>query len=92
PHGGPKVFTGDDPQIPAIDERSKSHQDERKVPSLCCFWPSVICVEKKSKVYRGDFITEFDPAGTELGKEARIWRTYVKQSDKWDAELVDGWN
>ncbi|CAE6511910.1 unnamed protein product [Rhizoctonia solani] len=34
----------------------------------------------------------FDEYGTELGKEARVWKVYVKETDKWDAELVDGWN
>lgn len=30
--------------------------------------------------------------GAELGKDARFWKTYVKEADQWDAELVDGWN
>ncbi|KAH7329768.1 hypothetical protein B0J17DRAFT_679583 [Rhizoctonia solani] len=47
--------------------------------------------QDENKAYIGD-IPEFDAAGTELGKEARIWKIYVEQSDQWDAELVDGWN
>ncbi|EUC61819.1 hypothetical protein RSOL_407680 [Rhizoctonia solani AG-3 Rhs1AP] len=35
---------------------------------------------------------EFDEYGAELGKEAKIWKVYVDETDKWDAELVDGWN
>ncbi|CCO32091.1 hypothetical protein BN14_06144 [Rhizoctonia solani AG-1 IB] len=27
-----------------------------------------------------------------MGKEARIWKIYVKEADKWDTELIDGWN
>ncbi|CAE6496081.1 unnamed protein product [Rhizoctonia solani] len=27
-----------------------------------------------------------------LGKESRFWKTYVKEADRWDEELVDGWN
>ncbi|KAF8598465.1 hypothetical protein BDV93DRAFT_512473 [Ceratobasidium sp. AG-I] len=30
--------------------------------------------------------------GAELGKDARFWKTYVKEADQWDAELVDGWS
>ncbi|KAH7329766.1 hypothetical protein B0J17DRAFT_580525, partial [Rhizoctonia solani] len=33
-----------------------------------------------------------DEYGTELGKEARVWKVYVKETDVWDTELVDGWN
>ncbi|CAE6434554.1 unnamed protein product [Rhizoctonia solani] len=27
-----------------------------------------------------------------LGKEAKFWKTYVKEADRWDEELVGGWN
>ncbi|KAF8608429.1 hypothetical protein BDV93DRAFT_249423 [Ceratobasidium sp. AG-I] len=33
-----------------------------------------------------------DEYGAELGKDARFWKTYVKEADQWDAELVDGWS
>ncbi|CAE6418761.1 unnamed protein product [Rhizoctonia solani] len=35
---------------------------------------------------------EPDEYGAELGKEARVWKVYVKETDRWDTELVDGWN
>ncbi|CUA69764.1 hypothetical protein RSOLAG22IIIB_08685 [Rhizoctonia solani] len=35
---------------------------------------------------------EPDEYGAELGKEARVWKIYVQETDKWDKELVDGWN
>ncbi|CAE6384336.1 unnamed protein product [Rhizoctonia solani] len=35
---------------------------------------------------------EPDEYGAELGKEARVWKVYVKEADRLDAELVDGWN
>ncbi|CAE6522286.1 unnamed protein product [Rhizoctonia solani] len=35
---------------------------------------------------------EPDEYGAELGKEARVWKVYVQETDKWDRELVDGWN
>ncbi|GAB1516988.1 hypothetical protein RhiTH_000031 [Rhizoctonia solani] len=37
-------------------------------------------------------LLEPDEEGTEMGKEARVWKIYVKEADKWDAELIDGWN
>ncbi|CAE6410737.1 unnamed protein product [Rhizoctonia solani] len=45
-----------------------------------------------SKLYTSDSIPEFDEYGAELGKEAKVWKVYVDETDKWDAELVDGWN
>ncbi|CAE7071669.1 unnamed protein product [Rhizoctonia solani] len=33
-----------------------------------------------------------DEEGAELSKDARIWKVYVGETDKWDAEMVDGWN
>ncbi|CAE6386417.1 unnamed protein product [Rhizoctonia solani] len=39
-----------------------------------------------------DPIMEPDEYGAELGKEARVWRIYVRESDRSDAELVDRWN
>ncbi|KAH7329769.1 hypothetical protein B0J17DRAFT_206787 [Rhizoctonia solani] len=35
---------------------------------------------------------EFDQHGAELGKDARFWKVYVKETDDWDEELVHGWN
>ncbi|CAE6417384.1 unnamed protein product [Rhizoctonia solani] len=45
-----------------------------------------------SKLYSADAIPEFDEYGAELGKEAKVWKVYVNETDRWDAELVDGWN
>ncbi|CAE6470173.1 unnamed protein product [Rhizoctonia solani] len=35
---------------------------------------------------------DFDEYGAELEPDARVWKTYVKEADKFDAEQVDGWN
>jgi hypothetical protein len=35
---------------------------------------------------------ESDEYGAELTEDARVWKVYVKEADRWDAELVDGWN
>ncbi|CUA77041.1 hypothetical protein RSOLAG22IIIB_12500 [Rhizoctonia solani] len=45
-----------------------------------------------SKLYSADTIPKFDEYGAELGKEARVWKVYIDETDRWDAELVDGWN
>ncbi|KAH7318034.1 hypothetical protein B0J17DRAFT_305447 [Rhizoctonia solani] len=34
----------------------------------------------------------FDEYGAELEPDARVWKTYVKEADKFDAEQVEGWN
>ncbi|KAG9089379.1 hypothetical protein FRC06_001574 [Ceratobasidium sp. 370] len=34
----------------------------------------------------------FDEYGQELGKSARFWKAYVRESKVWDADMVDGWN
>ncbi|KAH7313248.1 hypothetical protein B0J17DRAFT_751293, partial [Rhizoctonia solani] len=33
-----------------------------------------------------------DEYGAELEPDARVWKTYVKEADKFDAEQVEGWN
>lgn len=38
-----------------------------------------------------------DPAqhneyGAELGPDARVWATYVREADQYDYELVEKWN
>ncbi|CUA75552.1 hypothetical protein RSOLAG22IIIB_05950 [Rhizoctonia solani] len=35
---------------------------------------------------------EFDGEGKELGPDAQVWKTYVREADRVDEELVDGWN
>ncbi|KAG8748825.1 hypothetical protein FRC11_011845, partial [Ceratobasidium sp. 423] len=35
---------------------------------------------------------EFDEEGKELSPDAQVWKTYVKEADRVDEELVDGWN
>ncbi|CAE6436861.1 unnamed protein product, partial [Rhizoctonia solani] len=35
---------------------------------------------------------EFDEEKKELGPDAQVWKTYVKEADRIDEELVDGWN
>ncbi|KAG9122876.1 hypothetical protein FRC07_000562 [Ceratobasidium sp. 392] len=33
-----------------------------------------------------------DKSGEEMTREARVWRTYVRESDRWDKEMIDGRN
>ncbi|CUA77322.1 hypothetical protein RSOLAG22IIIB_06650 [Rhizoctonia solani] len=35
---------------------------------------------------------EFDEPGKELDPDAQVWKTYVREADQVDEELVDGWN
>ncbi|KAG8683476.1 hypothetical protein FRC09_016062, partial [Ceratobasidium sp. 395] len=47
-----------------------------------------------TKEFKGVLVgpEEYDEYGAELGQDARFWKTYVREADRWDAELVDGWN
>ncbi|KAG8793665.1 hypothetical protein FRC12_002069 [Ceratobasidium sp. 428] len=33
-----------------------------------------------------------DLPGEEMAKDARVWKTYVKEADRWDKEMIDGRN
>ncbi|KAG9120543.1 hypothetical protein FRC07_003923 [Ceratobasidium sp. 392] len=33
-----------------------------------------------------------DPPGEEMSKDARVWKTYVREADRWDKEMIDGRN
>ncbi|KEP47916.1 putative transmembrane protein [Rhizoctonia solani 123E] len=35
---------------------------------------------------------ERDEYGAEMGKDARVWKIYVRETDRADTELVEGWN
>ncbi|CCO34117.1 hypothetical protein BN14_08209 [Rhizoctonia solani AG-1 IB] len=49
--------------------------------------------QARYRVYQADDpMLEPDEYGAELTKDARVWKVYVKEADRWDAELVDGWN
>ncbi|CCO34211.1 hypothetical protein BN14_08305 [Rhizoctonia solani AG-1 IB] len=37
-------------------------------------------------------LDDSDLYGAELSRDARVWRVYVKEADRHDRELVDGWN
>ncbi|KAG8732119.1 hypothetical protein FRC11_000651 [Ceratobasidium sp. 423] len=43
-------------------------------------------------VPRGGSAEDFGMEGAELSKEATIWKSYVKEADEYDKELVEGWN
>ncbi|KAH7319547.1 hypothetical protein B0J17DRAFT_773142 [Rhizoctonia solani] len=32
-----------------------------------------------------------DERGAELGREARVWKVYAGEADRWDREVVEGW-
>ncbi|CAE6423775.1 unnamed protein product, partial [Rhizoctonia solani] len=42
--------------------------------------------------YTTDGPQEFDEDGKELGPDAQVWKTYVREADQVDRELVEGWN
>ncbi|QRV94411.1 transmembrane protein [Ceratobasidium sp. AG-Ba] len=34
----------------------------------------------------------YDDYGQELGKDARVWKAYVREASRHDADMVEGWN
>ncbi|CUA70954.1 Mediator of RNA polymerase II transcription subunit 12 [Rhizoctonia solani] len=42
--------------------------------------------------YPVDAPQEFDEPGKELDPDAQVWKTYVREADQVDEEMVDGWN
>ncbi|KAH7325494.1 hypothetical protein B0J17DRAFT_722962 [Rhizoctonia solani] len=61
----------------------------------CASQTSPLPEAKESKAqpfYLAEPPQEFDEEGKELGPDAQVWRTYVKEADRVDEELVDGWN
>ncbi|KAG8709839.1 hypothetical protein FRC11_005170 [Ceratobasidium sp. 423] len=67
---------------PIVDNASTC----KTVLSLSYFDPNSI------QCYLVDPPQEFDEEGKELGPDAQVWKTYVKEADRVDEELVDGWN
>ncbi|CUA67976.1 Isoleucine--tRNA ligase [Rhizoctonia solani] len=42
--------------------------------------------------YPADAPQESDEEGKELDPDAQVWKTYVREADQVDEEMVDGWN
>ncbi|GAB1527830.1 hypothetical protein RhiTH_011018 [Rhizoctonia solani] len=42
--------------------------------------------------YQVESPQEFDERGNELGPDAQVWKTYVKETEQIDGEQVDAWN
>ncbi|KAJ1303003.1 hypothetical protein OPQ81_011205 [Rhizoctonia solani] len=101
-------FTGAKSRIRELDLNEDSPNDEVKstLPGDQKHEPGLETGNSPTKQQRGDAdsrllahnILEYSPAGAAqseeygLGKEAKFWQTYVKETDSWDAELVGGWN
>ncbi|EUC59431.1 hypothetical protein RSOL_313580, partial [Rhizoctonia solani AG-3 Rhs1AP] len=45
-----------------------------------------------SKATKDADTQEFDEYGAELKPEARVWKTYIHEAEKFDLEQFDGWN
>ncbi|ELU38005.1 hypothetical protein AG1IA_07968 [Rhizoctonia solani AG-1 IA] len=42
--------------------------------------------------YQVESPQEFDERDNELGPDAQVWKTYVKETEQIDGEQVDAWN
>ncbi|KAF8674021.1 hypothetical protein RHS04_07493 [Rhizoctonia solani] len=70
--------------------RAKVEEDElesRNGESIA-LGPSLETVSNATTALRGGF----DECGCELARDARIWSTYVREAERWDEDMVGGWN
>ncbi|CAE6456242.1 unnamed protein product [Rhizoctonia solani] len=88
----PSEFEGERSELLAnehhgIESKSQSHPQAREAISTRS-------ATRKSYLRPSDDWSYLEPdeRGAELGEEARVWKVYVGETDKSDAELVDGWN
>ncbi|CAE6429251.1 unnamed protein product [Rhizoctonia solani] len=74
-------------------QRNKSKSSTRQVPILNHgMTPGMAGTLNVDPKVNGIAQEEFDEYGAELRKDARVWKAYVKEADKFDMEQVDGWN
>ncbi|KAF8671700.1 hypothetical protein RHS04_08205 [Rhizoctonia solani] len=52
---------------------------------------AVVRFDRQSLIYDEWSQLPPDPRGAELGREARVWKVYVGETEKWDNELLEGW-
>lgn len=56
----------------------------------------ILVLNRTIKLYRSQGIStirnDYDEYGAELEPEARVWKTYVREADRFDAEKVEEWN
>ncbi|EUC55384.1 transmembrane protein, putative [Rhizoctonia solani AG-3 Rhs1AP] len=83
------VWEGMPHNAPATDERLQPKPDQKTNDEAHKKTSAVPVVMVNPDPLQ---MMEPDEYGAELGKEARVWKVYVKETDRWDAELVGGWN
>ncbi|KAG8686024.1 hypothetical protein FRC09_014395 [Ceratobasidium sp. 395] len=76
---------GGEQQAPISNDQSKHTTGEQAAPQAS---PD----ENEDGGYVEGPRPDYDDYGQELGKNARFWKTYVKEAYRWDADMVDGWN
>ncbi|QRW23606.1 ribonuclease [Rhizoctonia solani] len=84
------------PRTPPANVRWSSTSNKRAAPSKSEFHEDVPNYHERPCLAPSNdpFVTpqNFDEYGAELDANARVWKTYVKESDEFDMDLVDGWN
>ncbi|KAG8703091.1 hypothetical protein FRC08_003079 [Ceratobasidium sp. 394] len=74
--GTEQIPEGPKTEDPASGGDSQAQQEEKTSPTRYTEGPRL----------------GYDDYGQELGKDARFWKAYLKESKVWDADMVDGWN
>ncbi|KAG9086039.1 hypothetical protein FS749_003944 [Ceratobasidium sp. UAMH 11750] len=96
----PDPQTGSPPEgMPKSDEKNRPEErlDPHMVESPVFEQDIHNPTNKQTEPSSLEFATEeprpgYDDYGKELGKDARVWKTYVQEASRWDSDLVDGWN
>ncbi|CAE6442907.1 unnamed protein product [Rhizoctonia solani] len=82
------------PKMPMYLLKNASKRKNKKY-ALVPGWPQPSKSDKRptpQPCYTVEPPQEFDEKEKELGPDAQVWKTYVKEADPVDKELVDGWN
>ncbi|KAG9124412.1 hypothetical protein FRC07_011726 [Ceratobasidium sp. 392] len=76
PPGNEKAISSEAPAEPPLDPDAKYEKNLKKAQEE---WA------RRRKAGYEDY-------GEEMSKDAKVWQVYVRETDKADEELVDGWN
>ncbi|KAG8709760.1 hypothetical protein FRC09_000485 [Ceratobasidium sp. 395] len=89
---GNDADAGGEEQVPISDDQSKPTTGQQAAPQPSPDENEDSGIRLELEAYVEGPRPDYDDYGQELGKNARFWKTYVKEAYRWDADMVDGWN
>ncbi|CAE6480399.1 unnamed protein product [Rhizoctonia solani] len=78
--------------IPPRKTRAKVEDENGETTALGPSLEEIRISRKESDGVEPAALRGFDEYGGELARDARIWSTYVREAERWDEDMVDGWN